>query len=119
MLLCGAAFAQSLDCNLQGYKPQPGLAAELRGSTLDVTWDGEHGSQLRAAFSLQNGGPIVRELAVRKNQGGWIVLSRDLSPEYEVTTGRRRMSEQQLAPLRKLNVPITPALLEKEQWNAF
>lgn len=119
MMLSSAAFAQNLDCNLQAYKAQPGLEAELRGDTLDVAWNGEHGSQLRAAFSLRNSEPVVGELAVRKNQGSWIVLGRDLAPEYQVTSGRRRMSEQQLAPLRKLNIPITPELLEKEQWNAF
>ena len=59
------------------------------------------------------------ELAGRSRGGAWKTLGRDLKPEFEVTSGRRRLSEQQMAPLRKLGVAITPKLIEREQWNAF
>jgi hypothetical protein len=36
-----------------------------------------------------------------------------------VVSGRRRISEQQLSPLRALHIPITPELVEEEKWNAF
>ena len=46
---CGAALSQSLNCDLQGYKPQDGLKAEMRGGALEFSWHGERGQQLRAA----------------------------------------------------------------------
>ena len=49
----------------------------------------------------------------------WVVLGRDLTPEYEVTSGKRRLSEQQMAPLRELKIALTPEVVEREKWNAF
>ena len=60
---------------------------------------------------------MVRELAVEKN-GKWSVLGRDLTPEYQVTTGRRRISAQQEAPLRQLGI-YTPEVIERQKWFAF
>jgi len=47
------------------------------------------------------------------------VLGLDLSPEFHVTTGRRRISEQQLNPLRQLVLDRDAELLEREKWNVF
>ena len=41
-----------------------------------------------------------------------MVLGRDLTPEFEVTSGVRRLSEQQASPLRALKVEITPEVIE-------
>src|SRR5574340_1094020 len=112
---CAAAGA----CDLGGYKAQPGLKAESSGGALRVTWQGERGQENRAAFLARGGQPMVQELAVRKAGGAWAVLGRDLQPEFEITSGRRRMSNQQVAPLRKLGIAITPELIEREKWNAF
>src|SRR5262249_52668786 len=65
------------------------------------------------------GQPLVREIAVRKGAGDWVVLGRNLTPEFDVVTGRRRLSEQQAAPLRALGIALTPEVIEKEKWNAF
>ncbi len=110
---------QSLDCDMSGYRPADGLRATKAGGGIEFAWDGEGGSKLRAVFRLRDGAPLVSELAARKAQGAWEVLGRDLRPEYEVTTGKRRLSEQQMAPLRKLGVALTPEVVEREQWNAF
>jgi hypothetical protein len=118
-IIGSAAYAQGLNCNLQSYKEAPGVKAEMRAGSLGLSWNGEGGQQLRAVLALKNGQPLVQELAARKGGGRWIVLGKDLSPEYEVTTGRRRLSEQQMAPLRKLGVKLTPEVIAKEQWNAF
>jgi hypothetical protein len=117
--LCGACCAQNLNCNLQGYKGTSGVKVQPQNGSLIVTWGGERGQELRAAFAVQQDQPVIRELAVKKKGGPWVVLGKDLSPEYQVTTGKRRMSEQQMAPLRKLNVAMTPEFLKKERWNAF
>ena len=120
VLLCaGAALAQDVNCDLSGYRAQDGLKAQMRAGALEVSWDGERREQLRASFAVRNGQPLIQELAARKNGGNWIVLGQNLTPELEVTSGVRRLSEQQMAPLRDLGVKFTPDVVEREKWNAF
>jgi hypothetical protein len=119
LLSAATVSAAQLSCDLSAYKDSPGLKAEMRGDALRITWQGERGEQLRAAFAIRDGQPLVRELAARKGSGGWIVLGRDLVPEYQVTTGVRRLSEQQMEPLRELKIQFTPEVVEREKWNAF
>ncbi len=119
LLYSTAAIGQDLRCDLSSYKPIEGLAAAVAGSDLKVEWRGENNDQLRVVFTVSENQPLIHEMAVRRNQGGWVILGRDLSPEFQVTSGKRRMSEQQLAPLRALKIPLTPELIEHEKWNAF
>ena len=114
-----ALCAQPFACDMSAYKPQDGLRAETRDGAVELSWNGAAGQQLRASFTLRAGQPVVTELAVRKPGGSWIVLGRNLSPEFEVTSGKRRLSEQQMAPLRALGIALTPEVIEREKWNAF
>ncbi len=114
-----AVWSQSLNCDSRDYKPQAGLKAEPSSGGLELSWTGERGDQLRASFSLRNGQPMIAELAVRGNAGSWIVLGRNLTPEFQVTSGKRRLSEQQMAPLRALGIALTPEVVDREKWNAF
>ena len=118
-LMASGAAGQELNCDMSGYKPQDGLKAQLRGGVLELTWQGERREQLRASFVIRGGQPMVQELAARKNGGNWIVLGQNLTPEFEITSGVRRLSEQQMAPLRDLKIELTPAVVEKEKWDAF
>ncbi len=88
VLLTGAAKPPIVD--LTGYRPQPGLQAAMEESTLTVRWDGESQQECLARFTVLDGVPTVRELAVRKKSGKWVRLGRDLIPEFGVTTGLRR-----------------------------
>jgi len=117
--LAVTATAAPLNCDLSEYKEQAGLKAVMNGEMLRLTWEGERGQELRADFGIENGQPVIRELAVRRLGGAWVVLGRDLRPEFQVTSGKRRISNQQLGPLRALNRELTPELIEKEKWNAF
>jgi hypothetical protein len=119
MVAACMASAQTLKCDLSEYKTVEGLKAELAGEVLRITWDGAPGQTVRAEFTIRNAQPLLRELAVRNGPAAWAVIARGLTPEFEVTSGRRRMSEQQMAPLRGLKTQLTPDVLEKEQWNAF
>jgi hypothetical protein len=119
LVLGTGAWGQDLNCDMTAYKPQEGLKAQLHGATLELTWLGERREQLRAQFALRNGQPTVAELAARGNNAKWIVLGKDLTPEFEITSGVRRLSEQQMAPLRELNTEFTPEVVEREKWNAF
>jgi len=118
-LACGAAQCQNLNCDLREYKPVDGLTAQVAAGGLQVRWEGERGNELRADFAIRDAQPIVHGLAIRSGQGNWRNLASDLTPEFDVTTGRRRISEQQLNPLRGLKLRLTPELLDHEKWNAF
>ncbi len=119
LMYSGLAAGQNLHCDLSSYKPLQGLTAELRGEELIIAWNGDGDQQLRASFTVRDDRPLIHEIAARRNPNGWAILGRDLLPEFQVTSGKRRMSEQQLAPLRALKIPLTPELLEHEKWNAF
>src|SRR5580692_4838983 len=106
-------------CDLRDYKRIDGLSVETREGTLEVLWTGERGAQLRAGFIIRNGQPLVSDIEARKNGGKWVTLGKDLVPEFEVTSGKRRLSEQQMAPLRALGIALTPEVVEREKWFAF
>jgi len=120
-LILGAAVgaAAPFQCDLTQYKEQPGLKAEVSADAVRLLWQGERGQELRAAFGIDNGQPLVREMAARKAGGQWAILGQDLRPEFSVTTGRRRVSQQQLGPLRELGRQITPEVMEREKWYVF
>ncbi len=111
--------AQSLNCDMSQYKAASGLTAAMEQGALAVTWNGSSGSELRARYAIDNGQPVVRELAVRKSGGQWAPLGQNLTPEFYVKSGVRRMTTQQGAPLINLGVDITPEVIEKNKWYAF
>ncbi|HKB10869.1 MAG TPA: hypothetical protein VKD69_09445 [Vicinamibacterales bacterium] len=119
LLLAATVSAEPLKCDLAQYKSAPGLTAAVQQDHLLVSWVGQNGTDLRATFAIAQGQPVIRELAVKKGGGEWTVLGENLAPEYRVTTGIRRMSEQQAEPLRGLGIEITPEVVEKNKWYAF
>ncbi len=119
LLAASSSLPAALNCDLANYKEQPGLKAEAAGDAVRLIWQGARGQELRAVFAVENGAPLIRELAARNNGGPWAVLAQNAFPEYTVTTGKRRISEQQLQPLRALGRELTPDLLDREKWNAF
>src|SRR5690348_15924728 len=113
-----ACWAGPLKCDLGEYKTRAGLTATLQGEVLVVDWAGDSGSEVRAGFAVNHGVPTIRDLALREG-AAWTTLGENLTPEFWVTSGVRRMSEQQAAPLRALGVEITPEVIEKNKWYAF
>jgi hypothetical protein len=113
-----SCWCVALKCDLTEYKPRPGLTAVVEGEALIVTWTGANATELRARLNIVNGVPTIRDLGVRTG-AGWSILAENLQPEYRVTSGVRRMSEQQAGPLRQLGVEITPEVIEKNKWYAF
>jgi hypothetical protein len=118
-VFCGVLSGQTFQCDLSGYRPTDGMRAEMRNGQLEVSWDGAPGQQLRAAFVVRNGQPVVSELLAHKAGGAWISLAKDVTPEFQVTSGVRRLSQQQIDPLKKLGIALTPEVVEREKWNAF
>ena len=75
---------------------------------------------MRIRFALEAATPVLRDISVRAPGKPWNTVGRNLVPEYEVTTGLRRISNQQLAPLiRELRLKITPEVIEREKWQVF
>jgi hypothetical protein len=111
--------AAPLACDMNGYKALDGLEAKLEADILAVTWRGERETTLRATFGIDDSQPVVRSLEVRKAGGEWAALGSNLSPEFRVSTGKRRISNQQLNPVRDLGHEVTPELIEREKWNVF
>jgi len=98
VLTSASAAADPLTCTMTAYKPAPGLTAAPAGDALAVTWDGANGSELRVRFGLDRGTPTIRELAVRHKGGAWATLAANVTPEFRVVSGMRRMTQQQLRP---------------------
>ena len=119
VLLATAASADPLNCDLAGYTAQDGLTASVEADVLILGWTGDAGADLRMRLVIQNAQPMVRELAIRRRGGAWAVLGQDLSPEYHVTSGIRRLSYQQSQPLEATGVEITQEVIDREKWYVF
>jgi hypothetical protein len=117
-LLSGMAAAQTPVCNLQDSKSVDGIKAEANHNGVELMWAGEAGQQLRAHFALRDGQPVVQELAARKGGTQWIVLGKDLTPQFEVTTGRRRISSTEMDILKQQHKD-TPDQIEQYKWTVF
>jgi len=111
--------AQASGCDMTRYKAIDGMSATAETDGLTLNWVGEMGADLRMRLGVDNGKPIVRDLAIRRKGGQWATLGHNLSPEFDVTTGRRRIGFDQLNPYREMGVALTPELIEREKWNAF
>ena len=103
-----------MNCSLAEYKSQPGLTASAANDSLAVTWEGDNGAQLRLNLAIESGTPTIRELAIRPRSGRWQTLVTNVTPEFRVVSGVRRVSAQQLRPdsLRALGVEITEEILD-------
>jgi hypothetical protein len=118
-VLAVAASADPLTCNLNGYKATPGLAAGAADDTLTVTWDGDKNQEVRLRFTIESGTPTVRDLAIHRKGTPWTTIASNITPEFRVVSGVRRMSNQQLQPLRGLGVPITADIVDRHKWDPF
>jgi hypothetical protein len=118
ILLSPIAGTQTLQCSFDGFKPEAGLTAAMTRGTLEVSWRGEPGQQLRALFSIQDGRPVVQQMAARNGAAAWSILAKDLTPDFQVTTGRRRISSTQRNLLKKFGID-TPAEEDVRKWNTF
>ncbi len=113
------AGGDPLGCDLAQYMAGGGPTAMMDQNTLLVTWPGAAGADMRLRLGLENAQPIVRDLAVRPQGGEWGTLGQNLTPDFHVTTGVRRVSNQQLNPLEGLGVEITQEVIDREKWYVF
>jgi hypothetical protein len=127
LFLCAAAqgsAADSINCTLSGYKAAPDMTATKTGDALTVTWIGDKNQELRLRFTINGGTPTIRELAVRHRGASWAALASDVTPEFRVVTGQRRLDGESVAGLKWAGIvngvkDLTPALIDEWKWNAF
>lgn len=125
LLLVGALGAaplaepDPLHCDLSGYAEAAGLTATVGPAGLALTWAGTGDEQVRLILALRSGVPTFEEIAVRPGGRSWVPVARGLTPEYAVVSGLRRISEQQLQPLRQLGVALTSEVIDKYKWDVF
>src|SRR3984957_8589447 len=95
-LLLGTAIAGLSEtlCKLDGYKESPGLTASNEGNALAVTWEGRNGQELRLRLGIVSGTPTIQDIAVRAKGGAWATLGSNITPEFNVVTGRRRLDQE-------------------------
>jgi hypothetical protein len=112
-------FADAPNCSLSQYKAMPGLTASVEQDMLTVSWTGQSGADLRARYAIDSGQPLIRELAVKKAGGQWAILGKNLTPEYHVVSGVRRMGNDQANPLKAAGIELTQQVIDKNRWYAF
>jgi hypothetical protein len=113
------ASAEGFNCDLAQYKATTGLTAAIEQDALVVMWAGQGGSEVRARYAIQNGQPVIRDLAVRRQGGQWATLGQNLAPEYHVVSGVRRMSTDHIRAFKLAGFELTPELIAKNRWYAF
>ena len=113
LLVTSAAHADPLNCDLGHYRTAPGLAAEVAGDSLVITWEGENGAELRLRFGIEGGTPTIQELGLRPKGGVWRTLATNIRPEFRVVSGLRRITQQQLRPdsIQALGGKVSPEVL--------
>ena len=70
-------------------------------------------------FVLVEETPTLQELAVRRAGGAWGVVAANATPDYRIASGLRRMSNQQIVPLRGLGVELTSEIVDRYRWDPF
>jgi hypothetical protein len=114
ILAASALRADPLTCNLNDYKAATGLTAKVANDALTLAWDGENGAELRMRLGIDRGTPTIQELAIRRKGGLWSTLATNITPEFRVVSGLRRVTSQQLRPdsLDALGVKVTPEIVD-------
>lgn len=114
-----ASQAQAVSCDMVQYKAAPGLLAQDAPQGVLVTWAGESENEVRLQLAVTNGTPTIEELALRKGQGAWVSVVTKVTPEFSVTTGLRRISNQQLEPMVGLGMAMNKENVSKFRWEPF
>jgi hypothetical protein len=119
ILIVPAVYADPLKCSLADYKVEPGLTAAIDGATLALTWDGDKNDEVRMRLTINGGTPTIQDVAMRRKGGTWATVASNMTPEFRVASGYRRMDQEQL-PALKLSVgEVTQQVLDRYKWDSF
>src|ERR1700687_998848 len=119
-VMCVASVhADPLSCNLSAYKSAPGLTAAVEASALALTWDGEASGEVRMRLAINNGTPTIQDVSVRKKGGSWGTIASNLTPEYRVVSGWRRLDQEAYPALKQVYGEVPQGILERYKSGAF
>ncbi|QJU56956.1 hypothetical protein HL653_03370 [Sphingomonas sp. AP4-R1] len=114
------ALSEPLRCDLASYHAADGLRATLADDVLTIRWQSEaNDRQAQIRFAIDGGMPILRDISLQAVDDRWQTVVRDARPGFSIVTAIRRITNQQLDPLNKLGVKITPEVIEEAKWDAF
>jgi hypothetical protein len=86
LAMATTGYADPMVCNMSGYKAVAGVSAINASDTLTVLWSGDTDQELRLAFGVTSGTPVLRELAIRRGEeGAWATLASNVTPELRIT----------------------------------
>ena len=105
-------------CEISG-RPVSGLTTSSNATSLTVTWDAAAGQQLRVRFVIQNGTPTLADLEVRHTASAWKTIGHNLTPEFRVASGYRRLDQEALPALEQSIGKVDQQILDKYKWDAF
>jgi len=107
-------------CNLTAYKAAPGLTAAQDGGSLALTWEGDKGDELRLRLTINGGTPTIQDLSIRKKGGSFATVAANLTPEFRVVSGYRRLDQEAYPALKEaFGGEVTQERLDKYKWGAF
>lgn len=121
-LLASLAHGQrdnAMSCDLSGYRDTANIQVTGSDNQLAVFWNGSGNQQLQLELVLEAGEPVIRSLLLRDGDAPWKTLLRDAHIEYHIVEGYRRISNQQLVPLRELGVELTQEVVDRYKWDVF
>jgi hypothetical protein len=119
--LAGVAPAHAqLTCDLSAYTRRPDATATMSGDVLALEWSGAEGERVSLRLASRSGTPTIDELALApRGSPYWVTVGRELGFEFRIVEGFRRISNQQLAPLRELEVDLTQEVVDRYKWDVF
>ncbi|MCA9739362.1 MAG: hypothetical protein KC645_17185 [Gemmatimonadetes bacterium] len=122
-LLCTALAAplagQTAACTLDGYSAGAPVLAEASAAGVRLTWDGTDGARVRMALERGSSGPRIVQWELADAGADFRTIARDVGFDLEVVEGYRRISNQQLVPLRELGVELTSDVVDRYKWDVF
>jgi hypothetical protein len=123
-LVCTEGTAQAgrppLACDMTGYTRRPDITARVSGDVLAVEWAGTSTERVSLRLAIRDGEPIIDEMALRSEAvEDWVPVANEVGFEFRVVEGLRRISNQQLAPLRGLGVELTQEVVDRYKWDVF
>jgi len=111
--------SRALDCDFSAYQPASPIRVSDTIDGLSMSWPGSDDQQLQIGLALQDGEPVIAFLDIRSGSQDWQRVLTDARIEYTVVEGFRRISNQQLAPLRELGVELTQEVVDSYKWDVF
>ena len=122
-MLCAAVTAGEAaaapSCSVSQSAPVAGMQAAASPDGATISWSGTADQRLELQLRIVNRAPVIARLAIRGSDGSSRVVLTDAKPDYQVVTGLRRISNQQLVPLRALKVPLNQQTIDRHRWDPF